>query len=70
MSAPWCSHTKGPGAQYCCIRCLKCGICCSCPAYADGKLPTLVSSIGKQVADRERELRRANITEVQPDTSI
>lgn len=67
MSAPWCNHTRGPAAQYCCIRCLKCGICCECPRDKGGQLPALVSSISKPVADRERELRRLSVTEVKPD---
>lgn len=59
MSAPWCSHTKGAAAQYCCEKCLKCGVCCECPADSNGQVPKLISSIGKQAAEREREMRRA-----------
>jgi hypothetical protein len=61
MSAPWCA-CKGAAAQYCCINCLKCGIHCECRADSTGKLPALVSALSKQVADRERELRRAQLT--------
>jgi len=60
VSAPWCA-CKGAAAQYCCIQCLKCGTHCECGPDSLGKLPTLVSSLSKQVADRERELRRATL---------
>ena len=59
MSAPWCGHTKGAAGQYCCEKCLKCGVCCTCPPDGvTGKIPALISSISRAAVEREREMRR------------